>query len=534
MNFKKQVVMVIAGAGLLMLALLGESLYFMSAISGLIKAREAIDEPYEAGLAFRFHVVQIQQFATDASAVGDPESLQEAAAHYRLATAQLDALGALLPEEAQTLAQVRANLDAFHETGKRMAEAYITGGREAGNPIMKAEGDGFDAQSLKLQESFGPLFQRLEKSAEALKAELVAGETRYRTILSVSYIIVLSVVVGGLIAFAIHVLRMLGGDPAYAGQIARRIAEGDLATPVVVDVPGDNLLSSMQRMQTALSETVNQVMADADRVSGAALNLVQVSEKVAQASHAQSESASSMAAAVEQMTVGVGHVADNAHEAHAAAQQSGDFTGQSEADVRQTIADIQMIADTVSTSANQIRTLDDHSRQIAAIVNVIQEIADQTNLLALNAAIEAARAGEQGRGFAVVADEVRKLAERTSNSTQEIAGMIGKIQSGTQEAVSGMEAGVDRVDRGRAAADKAGQSMSRVHDEAAHVLSAVRAVSDGLREQSTATQAIARDIERIAQSSEANSQAAHQGAVSAQSLLELAVSLRRHIERFRV
>ena len=534
MTFKQQIGAVIAGVAVLMGALLAESLYILHEIHEVVQAREAIDEPYEAGLAFKFHVVQIQQFATDASAVGDPESLKEAAEHHRLAGQQLDEIARMLPAEAQTLAGVRAHLDAFHDTGKRMADAYISGGREAGNLIMKEAGSGFDAQSEKLQDSFAVLFDRLESESEALKTRMIEVESRDRLILMVSFIVVLCVVLAGLVMFALRVMRMLGGEPAYAVAVSRRIAEGDLATPVSVDVPGDNLLSAMQSMQTALATTVNQVMQDADRVSGAASSLVQVSEQVAQASHAQSESASSMAAAIEEMTVGIGHVADNAHEAHAAAQQSGQLTLQSEGDVQQTIADMQAIADTVMNSANLIRNLDDHSRQIAAIVNVIQEIADQTNLLALNAAIEAARAGEQGRGFAVVADEVRKLAERTSNSTHEIAGMIGKIQSGTRDAVASMEAGVGLVDRGRAAADKAGGSMGRVHGEASSVLSAVGNISEGLREQSAATQDIARNVERIAQMSETNSQAAHQGALSAQQLRDLAVSLHHHIERFKV
>jgi methyl-accepting chemotaxis protein len=167
-------------------------------------------------------------------------------------------------------------------------------------------------------------------------------------------------------------------------------------------------------------------------------------------------------------------------------------------------------------------------------VNVIKEIADQTNLLALNAAIEAARAGEQGRGFAVVADEVRKLAERTAKSTQEIAGMIGKIQNSTREVVASMESSVGRVSSGVDLANQAGQSITQIKNESTRVAQVVGNISDALREQSEASRSIAQNVEKIAQMSEENSAAVLQTANAAGHLEKLALSLQNTISRFKV
>ena len=196
-------------------------------------------------------------------------------------------------------------------------------------------------------------------------------------------------------------------------------------------------------------------------------------------------------------------------------------------------AEMSKIADSVNQSSHFIERLGEHSNQISAIVNVIKEIADQTNLLALNAAIEAARAGEQGRGFAVVADEVRKLAERTARSTEEITAMIGSIQDGTQHAVASMQEGSARVIEGVAMANRAGESMSQISSGANQVISAVSDISSALREQSTASNQVAQNVERIARMTEENSVAANEIAEEAQQLESLAGALENAVSRFK-
>jgi methyl-accepting chemotaxis protein len=241
-----------------------------------------------------------------------------------------------------------------------------------------------------------------------------------------------------------------------------------------------------------------------------------------------------MAAAIEEITVSVGHVADNAPSAQQMAVEAGGLSGQGAVAVRNAVSEMNKIADSVVRSAEVIRELGDKSAQISSIVNVIQGIAEQTNLLALNAAIEAARAGEQGRGFAVVADEVRKLAERTTTSTQQIGTMIGAIQSGTQVAVQNMEAGSAQVQEGVRLAAQAGDSMNRIELSSGNVCEAVETISSALREQNSASIQIAQSVEQIARMTEQNSAVAKESSQSAGHLERLAATLKTSVDRFKV
>ncbi len=292
--------------------------------------------------------------------------------------------------------------------------------------------------------------------------------------------------------------------------------------------------TSFNNMIASFQDIIRQVIDNTRGVTGASTRLTASSQRVATSSQNQSEATTSMAAAVEEMTVTIDHIAESSQHTHSTARQAGDLSSQGSGVVRSAAEEMGKIADSVTQSSQFIAELGKHSEQISAIVNVIKEIADQTNLLALNAAIEAARAGEQGRGFAVVADEVRKLAERTSQSTQEITAMIDSIQSGTQNAVSSMKQGSDRVSEGVAMANRAGQSMEQIRNGANQVIAAVSDISSALREQSTASSQVAQNVERIAHMTEENSVAAMEIATQAEQLENLAGALESAVSRFKV
>lgn len=345
--------------------------------------------------------------------------------------------------------------------------------------------------------------------------------------------------IGGFIALALffvgrNIVNTLGGDPHYAAEITKRIASGDLSTDVQC-ASGDNssLLAGMKEMQEMLRKMIGEIISGAERLESASSELLHASEEVGMRSRQQSESASAMAAAVEEMTVSIDQVSHNASEAHGISQDAGAVSERGTVIIQNAAEEMRKISEAVHSSSQIIQELGQQSDQITSIVNTIREIADQTNLLALNAAIEAARAGEQGRGFAVVADEVRKLAERTSLSTTEIAGMVGKIQNGTKSAVASMEAGVGQATRGVDLANEAGQSIVNIRDGALRVVAVVNDISSSIREQSTTSSEIARNIESIAQMSEESSQAVQNTTEAARRLQELSASLHTAVSRFK-
>jgi methyl-accepting chemotaxis protein len=327
----------------------------------------------------------------------------------------------------------------------------------------------------------------------------------------------------------------LGGEPDEAKAVVERIAQGDLTKDVQVKA-GDSasLMAAMQKMQASLRRMVSDLKANAESVAAAAAQLSSTATRVAGATAHQAEAASSMAAAVEEMTVSINHVSDSAREAHSVTVSTGEQSQAGNNIIQDTVAEMRRISQTVGDTARTLQAMGESSQKISGIVQVIKDVAEQTNLLALNAAIEAARAGEQGRGFAVVADEVRKLAERTAQATTEIGGMIVEVQSSAQAAVGTMQQAVARVEDGVVLAQKASDSMLGIRSGAQRVVAAVNDISDALKEQSVASNEIAANVEKIAQMSEENSAATREVADTAHRLEKLAADTRQAVAVFRV
>ncbi|MCD4865759.1 methyl-accepting chemotaxis protein [Pseudomonas sp. PLB05] len=329
--------------------------------------------------------------------------------------------------------------------------------------------------------------------------------------------------------------RTIVGRLAQTVAIARAIAAGRLDSPIPAGGHDElgQLLTAFGQMQDRLRDMIQGIKQGTDRLVAASHSISANSQQLSTAAQEQSSAASSMAATVEQLTVSINHVSDNAGEAHDLSSQSGRLAQDGGQTIQASVDSMKSIAGTVQSSATRIGELGEHSERVSSIVSVIKGIADQTNLLALNAAIEAARAGEQGRGFAVVADEVRQLAQRTTNSTQEIAAMIEKIQAATQAAMSDMEVGVRQVNGGVDLANQAGEAVVSINNSSDKVVRVVNQISLSLREQTAASHDVARTVERLAQMAQQNSEAIDETVKTAVSLDALANDLNRQIGQFR-
>ncbi|MCB2230993.1 CZB domain-containing protein [bacterium] len=315
---------------------------------------------------------------------------------------------------------------------------------------------------------------------------------------------------------------------------AKSIADNDLTVHVEPKSEQDVLGQSFKTMIFNLTGMVRMLKDNAAQLVSAATEISSSSEQMARGAQDQSQQVTQVSTAVEEMTATIVESSRNAGDATDASRGAAETATTGGQIVSDTIHGMQKIAEVVRGSAESIGKLAQSADQIGEIIGVIDDIADQTNLLALNAAIEAARAGEQGRGFAVVADEVRKLAERTGKATGEITEMIKGIQTETKEAVQSMESGIAEVDKGRDLADRAGSSLSEIVTMSQRVMDMIQQIATASEEQSTAAEQISKNIEQVASITRETASGAEQSAAAAEELNRQAEGMQTMVARFRL
>ncbi len=454
-------------------------------------------------------------------------SIKEHAEHFREVLAD----NLKLPLDASikaSLEKIKPSLDTYISAGERIVALALD------NPeAARGELQTFNAAFSQLEEQMAALSELIENNTQ-----LTSTGTR-QTISNANWtlIIVLGASLLLLLAQGRWVTLSIMGPLRTASRIAQSIAHGNLSEPIAEPKNQDEasaLIRSLATMQRDLRGMIEVVRSNAHGVNGMSERLSQGCHEVAGSSQQQSVAASTMAAAASEMTASIEEITRHAQRALDMASQAETLAKDGGRVIHQVVSDMDGIARSAQQSAQVIRTLDKESEAIYSIIQVIKGIADQTNLLALNAAIEAARAGEQGRGFAVVADEVRSLAGRTSASTQEIASMVGSIQQNTREAVISMEEGVAQVDKGMAVTAEVERAIREILQATLSTTELVNDISRTISEQSLASNEIAHQVERIAGMSESNSRVIGETASTTDELSSLAGKLSQSVDRFRL
>jgi methyl-accepting chemotaxis protein len=330
-------------------------------------------------------------------------------------------------------------------------------------------------------------------------------------------------------------MRQIGGEPAVAAKQAEGFAEGDLTMRIVSssDEPG-NLLATLGKMQDRLAGIVRSIRNSTGILAKESSELSVAAKEISLATRKQAESSAATAAAIEELTVSINEISEIALTTESNSRETAELAGKGGDVVRQAAQKIENIAASVQDSTARIQSLVGRSQEIGKITQVIKEIADQTNLLALNAAIEAARAGEQGRGFAVVADEVRKLAERTTHATAEISGMVEAIQVDTQQTVIAMENATPLVKQGQELALQATGVLDDIQRQATDSLSKAQEVANATKAQAVTANEIAGHIENIASMTEETNAATQSNSEAADQLNALAGKLQEDMAYFKI
>ena len=347
---------------------------------------------------------------------------------------------------------------------------------------------------------------------------------------SIAAALILSVLIYLLVNSRLGGLRLLVQEVSKvsAGDLRAAVHDADPASRNEVHA----IAHAFNQMAEGMRNLVKGVASTSAQVGVAANELQDAARSAMDGSAQASQSASGIAASVEELSVSISHVADNANHAAHISEDAKAVTGSGREVVQRTMNELERVASDIKESAVLIQSLGERSKQISSVVGVIREIAEQTNLLALNAAIEAARAGEQGRGFAVVADEVRKLAERTAMSTQEISTTVSAILQETSGAVQRMQTVSANMSDSVGLAREAGDSLRTIDQRAQETVEVVHGIADSTREQSAASQEIARLVENIAQAAEGSSNRSVQNTERAQNLQRLAAELQSQLSRF--
>ena len=464
-----------------------------------------------------------------------PADINDTLARMQEGKAALDAADgryeALISSEQERTAygQFVAARDRYMAQQEVVTNLVTSGRRQAAEDAVSSKLNGYaDDMVAKLAE-----LTRLNQqgaSAAAGKTSDVYGDS-VKMVLALAIASVIATIV-----LALMLTRSIVGPISQALQVARTIASGDLSQRVQVegsDEPAE-LLKALAAMRDSLSDTIEGISNASSQLASASEELNAVTEDSARGLRQQNNELEQAATAVNEMTAAVEEVARNAASTSDASRETDEHSRNGQDQVRQTVSSINALTNDLTETAENVESLAAEVNSITQMLDVIRAVAEQTNLLALNAAIEAARAGEQGRGFAVVADEVRALAHRTQQSTTEIEQMIGSVQKGAGNAVQAMQGSTSMAATTLRLAQAAGEALEGVTRAVSSINERNLVIASASEEQVQVAREVDRNLVNIRDLSTQSAAGAEQTNSASQELSRLAVQLRDLVARFRL
>lgn len=423
---------------------------------------------------------------------------------------------------SKTLAEFKVQLE-------KLNGLIVAGNNAAASELLVDE---YDRTARMLQKA-------IEKLVETKMAQGKQVAEANNSLAKTASVVMMVLAVGGaVLAFVLGIFlaRSIVRPVAALADDAQQIASGDLTVNVRVGTRDEIgvLAEAFSSMAENLRSTIRQVADTSHQLTESSGRLLSTSERIASGAEEVVSQAQTVATAGEEMAATSNDIANNCQNAAAGALDASTSASDGSVVVDKTVQAMGQIARRVHDTAATVSSLGQRSDQIGQIVGTIEDIADQTNLLALNAAIEAARAGEQGRGFAVVADEVRALAERTTRATKEISDMIRTIQGETRSAVAAMEEGVREVEQGTLEASKSGQALQSIMEQINTVSMQISQVATAAEEQTATTNEISNNMHQITDVVQQTAHGAQESATSAAELTRLAEQLHQLVTRFKL
>ena len=470
----------------------------------------------------------VDAFKTAVSS-GEAEQLAVAKALETKVRAHYERLGTIDPTHMAEIKKLDEEFSAYFQVAYSVSDKMVS---KSGMP----EPADFEKMMAAL-ELYRQHLNVFKEQANTHFVETVETTTRSasmaRVLGFVIGVVALCVALGLGVIVARQLIRELGGEPRYVSHVMEEIASGNLSIQFPRELVSGSVLAAVQRTVVSLRDMVQAIRGVAEQVGSKANQISASAQTLAKGATLGADAVSSMSAAMEEMTVSVHHISDNAKNTEVNSSLSAKLASDGETLTATVRDEVSAMSVSIGAAADSIATLVLRANEVGTIAGVIKEIASQTNLLALNAAIEAAQAGAQGKGFAVVAEEVRNLAERTAQATIQIEKMIASIQSETKQAVAAMEEAKPKVANGVRLVEDTSASLRAIREGATDTLAKVRDVAMATQEQSASSNAISNQVERIAQMVDQTGVSAQHTAGVAKELVDTSVNLNELLGRFK-